>query len=155
VVYPTLVGHRGVGNPWTIELGIPEESIPAIQWAAQHHANVVEGDASVTSDGKMVMMHDETIDRTTNRRGKVRECTLAYITGARLEIPVDRNNNEDFDDTPYHPTVHQAVADCGQGDREAGVRRAERRRLEQDPGSALRKPAQRVGDGLSGHHGWE
>lgn len=101
--YPTLVGHRGVGNPWTVELGIPEESIPAIKWAASHHADVVEGDVSITSDNKMVMMHDETIDRTTNRTGKVRERSLSYITNAWLELPVDRDGNGNDDNTPYHP----------------------------------------------------
>jgi glycerophosphoryl diester phosphodiesterase len=103
VTYPTLVGHRGVGNPWTVELGIPEESIPAIKWAASHHADVVEGDVSITSDNKMVMMHDETIDRTTNRTGKVRERSLSYITDAWLELPVDRDGNGNYDNTSYHP----------------------------------------------------
>jgi glycerophosphoryl diester phosphodiesterase len=103
VTYPTLVGHRGIGNPWTVELGIPEESIPAIKWAAAHHGDVVEGDVSITSDNKMVMMHDETIDRTTNRTGKVRERSLSYITSAYLELPIDRDGNGNYDNTPYHP----------------------------------------------------
>jgi glycerophosphoryl diester phosphodiesterase len=103
VTYPTLVGHRGIGDPWTVELNIPEESVPAIKWAAANHADVVEGDVQVTRDGQMVMMHDETIDRTTNRTGRVIDRDLSYITGAWLEIPVDRNGNGDFDDTTYHP----------------------------------------------------
>ncbi|HJV14767.1 MAG TPA: glycerophosphodiester phosphodiesterase family protein [Propionibacteriaceae bacterium] len=103
VTYPTLVGHRGVGDPWTVELGIPEQSIPAIQWAAQNHADIVEGDISVTRDSKMVMMHDVTIDRTTNRTGRVRDRDLSYITGAWLEIPVDKDGNGNFDNTSYHP----------------------------------------------------
>lgn len=100
---PVLAGHRGIGNPWTVTLRIPEESIPAIQYATAHHADILEGDVSVTSDNKMVMMHDESLDRTTNKTGLVRLHTLSYITDAWLEIPVDNNNNNDYDNTPYHP----------------------------------------------------
>ena len=100
---PILAGHRGIGNPWTVTLNIPEESIPAIEYAAAHHADIVEGDAQITSDGKMVMMHDESIDRTTSRTGLVKDRSLAYIKEAWLEIPIDANNNQDFDNTPYHP----------------------------------------------------
>jgi glycerophosphoryl diester phosphodiesterase len=103
VTYPTLVGHRGVGDPWTAQLGIPENSVPAIKWAAAHHADIVEGDVQQTRDGKMVMMHDETIDRTTNRTGRVIDRDLSYITAAWLEIPRDSNNNGDPDNTAYHP----------------------------------------------------
>ena len=68
---PILAGHRGIGNPWTVTLKIPEESIPAIEYAAAHHADIVEGDTQITRDGKMVMMHDDSIDRTTSRTGLV------------------------------------------------------------------------------------
>ena len=114
VTYPTLVGHRGIGNPWTVELKIPEESIPAIQWAAAHHADVVEGDVqisgSTSSDpgGTMYMMHDETIDRTTNGTGSSTTRPWSYIKDRWLEIPVDTDGNGDMDNTKYHPPTFRA-----------------------------------------------
>ena len=108
VTYPTLVGHRGVGDPWTVKLSIPEQSIPAIQWAAAHHADVVEGDVRVSgpdSSGHRVlyMMHDDTLDRTTNGTGGSYTQPWSYISQRWLEIPVDRNGNGDPDNTSYHP----------------------------------------------------
>jgi glycerophosphoryl diester phosphodiesterase len=100
---PELIGHRGIGDPWTVELGIPEQSIPAILWAAANQADIVEGDVQVTRDGKMVMMHDLTINRTTNRTGYVKDRDLSYITAAWLELPVDRDGNGNDDNTEYHP----------------------------------------------------
>ena len=108
VTYPTLVGHRGVGDPWTARLRIPEQSIPAIQWAAAHHTDVVEGDVRVSgpdSSGHRVlyMMHDDTLDRTTNGTGGSYTRSWSYISQRWLEIPVDRNGNGDPDNTSYHP----------------------------------------------------
>jgi glycerophosphoryl diester phosphodiesterase len=106
---PVLAGHRGIGNPWTVILGIPEESIPAILYAAAHHADILEGDVSVTSDNKMVMMHDESLDRTTNRDGLVRLHSLGYITEAFLEIVgIDNNHNNNPDNTKWHPPSAKA-----------------------------------------------
>lgn len=105
---PVLAGHRGIGNPWTVTLGIPEESIPAIQYAAAHHADIVEGDASVSgpdANGRrtMFMHHDPDLDRTTNGTGLTNKRPWSYIKTRWLEIPVDINNNNDFDNTDVHP----------------------------------------------------
>jgi glycerophosphoryl diester phosphodiesterase len=106
--YPTLVGHRGVGDPWTAQLGIPENSIPAIQWAAGHHADVVEGDVTVSgpeADGSrtMYMMHDSTLDRTTNGSGGSNTRPWSYISQRWLEVPIDKDGNGDPDNTTHHP----------------------------------------------------
>ena len=103
MTYPTLVGHRGIGDPWTAELRIPEQSIPAIRWAAEHHADVVEGDVQNSSDGVMYMMHDETLDRTTNGTGSSTGRSWTYIKARWLEVPVDTDGNGDPDNTAYHP----------------------------------------------------
>jgi glycerophosphoryl diester phosphodiesterase len=106
--YPSLIGHRGVGDPWTGRLGIPEQSVPAIQWAAAHHADIVEGDVQVSgpdSAGRrtMYMMHDTTLDRTTNGTGDSNTRSWSYISARWLELPVDSNGNGDPDNTSYHP----------------------------------------------------
>jgi glycerophosphoryl diester phosphodiesterase len=105
---PTLIGHRGVGESWAGRLGIPEQSIPAIEWAAAHHADIVEGDVQVSgpdSAGRrtMYMMHDTTLDRTTNGTGDSNTRSWSYISARWLEIPVDSNGNGDPDNTIFHP----------------------------------------------------
>jgi glycerophosphoryl diester phosphodiesterase len=111
--FPTLVGHRGIGDPWTAQLGIPEQSIPAIQWAAAHHADVVEGDVTPSgpdSSGKrtMYMMHDETLERTTNGSGGSNTRPWSYISQRWLEVPIDKDGNGDPDNTNQHPPTFQA-----------------------------------------------
>lgn len=106
--YPVLVGHRGIGDPWTAKLKIPEESVPAIEWAAKHHANILEGDAQVSGPDAsgnrvMYMMHDDHLDRTTNGDGGSNARPWTYIRDLRLELPVDADGNKNPDNTPYHP----------------------------------------------------
>jgi glycerophosphoryl diester phosphodiesterase len=55
-------------------------------------------------------MHDETIDRTTNRTGDVQSRTLQYIKDAYLELPQDLDGNGNDDNTIYHPpSLNQAL----------------------------------------------
>lgn len=103
MTFPNLAGHRGIGDPWAARLGIPEESIPAIEWAAAHHADIVEGDVQRSGDGVMYMMHDATIDRTTNGTGSSTDRSWSYIKERYLELPIDANGNGDDDNTRVHP----------------------------------------------------
>ena len=63
----------------------PENSLPAIEAAFDDGAEIVELDVRLTSDGVPVLMHDETVDRTTNGTGKVSSFTLAEIKELRLK----------------------------------------------------------------------
>lgn len=63
----------------------PENSLPAIEAAFDDGAEIVELDVRLTSDGVPVLMHDETVDRTTNGTGKVSSFTLAEIRELRLK----------------------------------------------------------------------
>ena len=60
-----IIGHRG-----TPALA-PENTIAGSLLAAANGANIIENDIYITTDGVIVVMHDETIDRTTNGSGKV------------------------------------------------------------------------------------
>jgi glycerophosphoryl diester phosphodiesterase len=80
-VNPLLTAHRGIGNSATI----PENSLPAFKYAADHGANIVELDVQLSSDGKMVVIHDKTLDRTTDCTGYVTDQTLAYINACDTE----------------------------------------------------------------------
>ena len=68
-----VAAHRG---DWR---HAPENSIKAIENCIAMGVDIVEIDVRKTKDGKLVLMHDETIDRTTNGTGKVSEHTLAEL----------------------------------------------------------------------------
>lgn len=65
-----VVAHRG---DWR---NAPENSLQAIQNCIDMGVDMVEIDIRETKDGKLVLMHDKTLDRTTNGSGKVSEWTL-------------------------------------------------------------------------------
>jgi glycerophosphoryl diester phosphodiesterase len=67
------IAHRG-GNRIA-----PEHTFPAFESALAIGADVLEMDFRVTSDGILVLMHDQTVDRTTNGTGRVEAFTLDEI----------------------------------------------------------------------------
>ncbi len=54
----------------------PENTIPAFEAAVKTGADRIEMDLRLSSDGKMVIVHDETVDRTTNGQGFVHNLSL-------------------------------------------------------------------------------
>ena len=77
--------HRGA----TLENGVavtPENSMTAFQHAAADlGADVIELDAKVTSDGVPVVMHDATLDRTTDCAGQVRAHSAEQVLACRID----------------------------------------------------------------------
>jgi glycerophosphoryl diester phosphodiesterase len=57
----------------------PENTLPAFKAAVDMGAHMIEFDVRLTKDKKPVIMHDKTVDRTTNGTGGVSEFTLAEI----------------------------------------------------------------------------
>ena len=68
-----VIAHRGA------HVEHPENSLPAIAAAAELGCEYVEVDVRQTSDGALVLMHDRSVDRSTNGRGNVADLTLAEI----------------------------------------------------------------------------
>jgi glycerophosphoryl diester phosphodiesterase len=62
----------------------PENSLPAIQAAADAGMDYTELDIRTTSDGKLILMHDATVNRMTSGKGKVVEMTFDDIRGLDL-----------------------------------------------------------------------
>jgi glycerophosphoryl diester phosphodiesterase len=62
----------------------PENSLPAIQAAADAGMDYTELDIRTTSDGKLVLMHDATVNRMTNGKGTVAEMTFDEIRALDL-----------------------------------------------------------------------
>lgn len=73
-----VVAHRG---HWRCA---PENSIEAIQCAIEIGVDIVEIDVRKTSDGRFVLMHDETVNRTTDGDGKVDEMSFSEIRKLHL-----------------------------------------------------------------------
>jgi glycerophosphoryl diester phosphodiesterase len=70
---PAIIAHRGASAH------APENTLAAFQLALEHGADGIELDAKLTADGQVVVIHDQTVDRTTGAQGVVREMTLTQL----------------------------------------------------------------------------
>src|SRR5690606_30901641 len=57
----------------------PENSLPAINACIQMGVDMIEIGVHFTADGQLIIMHDDTVDRTTNGSGQISDLTLAQI----------------------------------------------------------------------------
>ena len=71
--HPLIWGHRGASGH------APENTLPAFRMAADMGADGVELDVQETKDGVLVVCHDETVDRTSNGAGWVKDFTFEEI----------------------------------------------------------------------------
>ncbi|MFN7919678.1 MAG: glycerophosphodiester phosphodiesterase family protein [Bryobacteraceae bacterium] len=92
-----VIAHRGE------HIVCPENTIPAIEKAIAAGAGWVEIDVRTTSDGKWVLMHDSTVDATTDGKGAVAEMEFAEI--AKLDAGARKSG---FRGTPV-PSFDQAL----------------------------------------------
>ena len=60
--YPRWIAHRGAGKL------APENTLAAFRLGARHHYRMFECDAKLSADGVPFLLHDATLDRTTNAR---------------------------------------------------------------------------------------
>jgi glycerophosphoryl diester phosphodiesterase len=68
-----IMGHRGA------PADKPENTLGSFARALAVGVAAVELDVQLTKDGRLAVIHDETLDRTTNGRGPVRDLTLAEL----------------------------------------------------------------------------
>ena len=68
-----IVAHRGASAER------PECTLAALQRAIEVGATAVEVDVRTSRDGKLFLLHDTTLDRTTNGKGRASERTLADL----------------------------------------------------------------------------
>jgi glycerophosphoryl diester phosphodiesterase len=71
--YARRVAHRGAGKL------APENTLAAMRLGASFGYRMFEFDAKLSGDGALVLMHDDTVDRTTDGRGRVASMTLGEI----------------------------------------------------------------------------
>lgn len=70
---PRVVAHRGDSHSF------PENTLDAFLSASKMGVDVIETDVHLTKDGKVVIWHDNTLERNTNGTGLVEEYTLAEL----------------------------------------------------------------------------
>lgn len=82
-----VVAHRGASAQ------APENTMEAFRLAVEAGADAIELDVHLTADGQLAVIHDETLDRTTDRTGRVADLTMDEIrqadAGARFARPDD------------------------------------------------------------------
>ncbi|RAJ94571.1 glycerophosphoryl diester phosphodiesterase [Larkinella arboricola] len=78
---PMISAHRGGGDI----KGYPENCIESFEYLAKRLPVIIECDIDLTRDSVLVMMHDQTLDRTTTGTGKLIEKTYDEIRQYRLE----------------------------------------------------------------------
>jgi glycerophosphoryl diester phosphodiesterase len=81
--YAMVIAHRG---DWRFG---PENSLEGFENCIRSGFDAIEVDVRMTRDGVLVAMHDETVNRTTNGKGKVSDLTYAEIKKLRLKTPTD------------------------------------------------------------------
>ncbi|HZD10977.1 MAG TPA: glycerophosphodiester phosphodiesterase family protein [Candidatus Binatia bacterium] len=70
---PLIIGHRGASAE------APENTLAAFALAVEQGADGVEFDVQLSADGNVVIMHDATVDRTTNGSGPVSRLTSSEL----------------------------------------------------------------------------
>jgi glycerophosphoryl diester phosphodiesterase len=78
---PLVIAHRGDSAHR------PENTLAAFAGALEVGATIVELDVQLTRDGEVVVLHDPTLDRTTDKAGDVRRMTLAEVRAASAGYP--------------------------------------------------------------------
>lgn len=76
--YILVAAHRAMHPKY------PENSLAAVQENIHLGVDILEIDVRESKDGRLVLMHDETIDRTTNGKGKVSNLDFSTLKGINL-----------------------------------------------------------------------
>jgi glycerophosphoryl diester phosphodiesterase len=85
-----IVGHRGAGGL------APENTLAAIKVGLDNKVDRIEIDVHQSKDGRIVVMHDETLDRTTNGKGLIKDKTWDEIS----KLDAGYKFSPDFKDVP-------------------------------------------------------
>ncbi|MGG4452770.1 glycerophosphodiester phosphodiesterase [Brevibacillus porteri] len=102
---PLIYAHRGASGLF------PENTMESFQAAVRRKANGIELDVQLSSDNKLVVIHDHSLERTTNGSGLVRQYTLRELRQLRADkdssmrvpkahIPTLQEVFQTFVDTP-------------------------------------------------------
>ena len=95
------IAHRGYSVKY------PENTLPAFEGAIEAGADMIELDIRISRDGHIVTIHDETIDRTSDGRGRIADLSLADLKRYNY-----RNGHKDLDFVAI-PTLEEVLDRVG------------------------------------------
>lgn len=82
---PLISAHRGGDMP-----DYPENAIETFSYWAEKFPLIIECDVQITKDSQLILMHDKTLNRTSNGSGRIKDKTLAEIKELRLKDQNDK-----------------------------------------------------------------
>ena len=101
-----VAGHRGARHTQ------PENTVTAFRYAMGLNVDMIETDIRQTRDGQLILMHDATVDRTTDHTGAVRQFTLKELRAMNAAAHVEGFSSEPpalleelLEMTAAHPTM--------------------------------------------------
>jgi glycerophosphoryl diester phosphodiesterase len=97
--YPRLIAHRGAGHH------APENTLAALRVGAGHGFRMMEYDVKLSRDGVAILLHDDTLDRTSNAKGVAGEKTWQELSS----IDFGSWHSRDFAGEPI-PTLYSVAA---------------------------------------------
>lgn len=104
-----VFAHRGASQY------APENTLEAFRLAMEQGAEGIELDVHLSADGELVVIHDETLERTTNGKGLVKDHTLAQLQALRAD-----NHMEGFE-AAHIPTLRQVLELVRPGDMQVNI----------------------------------
>jgi glycerophosphoryl diester phosphodiesterase len=102
-----VVAHRGASAR------APENTMEAFRLGVEDGADAIELDVHLTADGQLAVIHDETLDRTTDRTGRVADLAMDQVREADAGATFSRPDDSGF---PYAgegltvPTLPEVLA---------------------------------------------
>jgi glycerophosphoryl diester phosphodiesterase len=99
-----IVAHRGYSYV------APENTLLAIELAIDVGAYGSEFDVYKCASGELVVMHDSTVNRTTNGSGTVTQLNWSYLQGLVVDFKPPHPLSWPTEPTQYVPTMNQALA---------------------------------------------
>ena len=123
--HPVILGHRGAAG------SAPENTLLAFHEGLKQGAHMLESDIQATADGVPILLHDNRVDRTTDRQGEANGFSLEQIqhldAGCRftpapgvtaspkptgpVRIPTLREAFEEFPETPFNLEIKSESAE--------------------------------------------
>lgn len=98
---PLVIAHRGASAY------APENTLAAFNLAFEMGADGIELDVTLTNDGIPIVIHDDTVDRTTNGKGIIKELTLEQIKQLDASYKFEKYRGEKI------PTLKQVLQAVG------------------------------------------
>jgi glycerophosphoryl diester phosphodiesterase len=131
--WPLWIAHRGAGKL------APENTLAAFRLGAQHGYRAFECDVKLSADGVPFLLHDATLDRTSNARGIAGDKTWAELS----RIDAGSWHSSAHAGEPL-PTLDQIAAFCHAGDHALNIEIKPTPGFDRHTGEVVAREAERL-----------